>query len=40
MLDYCFSQLKDLKYVLIKDHDVKEGVNPYKGGSKNLDNWQ
>lgn len=30
MLDYCFSQLKDLKYVLIKDHDVKEGVNPYK----------
>ena len=30
MLEYCFSQLKDLKYVLIKDHDVKECVNPYK----------
>ena len=30
MLDYCFSQLKDLKYVLIKDHEVKEYVNPYK----------
>ena len=30
MLDYCFSQFKDLKYVFIKDHDVPEGVNPYK----------